>query len=111
MVVETIVAVHSVDLVADPATNRGLAESTAAGDGHESKQLLVAEIARQVGIPADCVPSLDGGLRDRETPVEIREHLEEVGGSRKRSPAASPSCKPSTGWATIPTRPRSSSAK
>ena len=87
-IVEEIVRVQSVDLVADPASTRGLFE------GHDSqaeKWQLVENVAAEIGLPRWAIPPLDTGLAYRETREEIRAYLmtiQEVLRSNGTLPAA-----------------------
>ncbi len=81
VVVEEIVRVLSVDLVADPATTRGLHEST--GDQAGNKAALLAEVGAQVGLPAAALAAIDTGPgsfvgEHCDTPEQLREHLEGI---------------------------------
>jgi hypothetical protein len=77
VVVEEIIRVASVDLVADPATTRGLFEHTENG-GDAAKQELVAQVAAEVGLAPWAIPALDGGLRYRESREEIADYLRSI---------------------------------
>ena len=75
VVVEEIVKVQSVDLVADPATTRGLFEGS---DPATEKKRLVEAVAAEINFPIWALPPMDTGLSYRHTPAEIRSYLLEL---------------------------------
>ncbi len=75
VVVEEIVKVQSVDLVADPATTRGLFEGS---DPQAEKRKLVESVADAIGYPRWCLPPLDTGLSYRHSAAEIKTYLQEL---------------------------------
>lgn len=75
VVVEEITRVQSVDLVADPATTRGLFEET---DPIAAKRALVESVAAEIGLPKWCIPPLDGGLSYHESRAEVRDYLRTI---------------------------------
>ena len=74
LVVEEIMRVESVDLVADPATARGLHESVDSG-----RREIVEAVAEEVGYPAWLLDSLvDPTLALYPTYDEIRDYLKQL---------------------------------
>jgi hypothetical protein len=75
-IVEEITRVQSVDLVADPATTRGLFE------GEENplaaKRRLVNEVAEAINMPRWAVPPMETGLSYRHSRDEITEYLLDI---------------------------------
>jgi hypothetical protein len=74
-VVEEITRVQSVDLVADPATTRGLFESESP---LAAKRRLVEEVADAINMPHWAIPPLETGLSYRTTRDEICEYLLDI---------------------------------
>lgn len=75
VVVEEITRVQSVDLVADPATTRGLFEGV---DAMAAKKALVESVADAIGMPRWAIPPLESGLAYRESREEVREYLADL---------------------------------
>ena len=84
IVVEEIVTVSSVDIVADPATTRGLFESATATNHHAAANMKqIMDTAAVVGVPRHVVESLTGISDDadsgRERVISIAKYLKESG--------------------------------
>lgn len=75
-VVEEITRVVSVDLVADPATTRGLFEHVEPIE----KKALVEAVADSIGLPRWAITPLDLGLSYCHTREEIKVYLEDIQG-------------------------------
>ena len=78
-VVEEILKVQSVDLVADPATTRGLFEqATGQPSKLEIKRGLVLDVAREIHMPEWAIPPLNGGLAYQHSREEVKVYLMEM---------------------------------